>query len=90
VPVHSIIGNRGRGDGSAGSDGVVPVRSARVASAESELLVPTGHGGFDHPAAVAEIKRVVLMDVAQRQATAGEPVHSGTEPRPADKTPAPR
>ena len=70
VPVHSIIGNRGRGDGSAGSDGVVPVQSARVASAESELIVPTGHGGFDHPAAVAEIRHIILMDVAQEQRSA--------------------
>ncbi len=70
VPVHSIIGNRGRGDGSAGSDGVVPVRSARVVSAESELIVPTGHGGFDHPAAVAEIRHIILMDVAQQQRSA--------------------
>lgn len=70
VPVHSIIGNRGRGDGSAGSDGVVPVRSARVTSAESELIVPTGHGGFDHPAAVAEIRHIILMDVAQQQRSA--------------------
>jgi hypothetical protein len=28
LAIHSIIGNRGRGDGSAGADGVVPVRSA--------------------------------------------------------------
>ncbi len=80
VPVHSIIGNRGRGDGSAGSDGVVPVRSARVASAESELIVPTGHGGFDHPAAVAEIKRIVLMDVAQQQTSGAMPAHPDAEP----------
>jgi pimeloyl-ACP methyl ester carboxylesterase len=90
VPVHSIIGNRGRGDGSAGSDGVVPVRSARVASAESELLVPTGHGGFDHPAAVAEIKRVVLMDVAQRQAGGDAPAHSLAEPRQVGHTALPQ
>jgi pimeloyl-ACP methyl ester carboxylesterase len=68
VPVHSILGNRGRGDGSRGSDGVVPVQSARVAAAESELIVPTGHGGFGHPAAVAEIKRIILQDVAQQRA----------------------
>lgn len=80
VPVHSIIGNRGRGDGSTGSDGVVPVRSARVASAESELIVPTGHGGFDHPAAVDEIKRIILMDVSQQQASGGTLAHSITEP----------
>lgn len=73
VPTHSIIGNRGRGDGRGGSDGVVPVRSARVASAESELVVPTGHGGFDHPAAVAEIKRIILLDAARQQADGGTP-----------------
>lgn len=67
VPVHSIIGNRGRGDGRSGSDGVVPVRSARLPGAESELVVPTGHGGFDHPDAVSEIKRIILTDVAQQQ-----------------------
>ncbi|MCG6941363.1 MAG: alpha/beta fold hydrolase [Thiohalocapsa sp.] len=80
VPVHSIIGNRGRGDGSAGSDGVVPVRSARVAGAKSELIVPTGHGGFDHPAAVAEIKRIILMDVAQQQASRGTPAEHDVAP----------
>lgn len=68
VPVHSIIGNRGRGDGTRGSDGVVPVRSARVAAAESELIVPTGHGGFHHPEAVAEITRVILLEEARQQA----------------------
>lgn len=67
VPVHSIIGNRGRGDGSRGSDGVVPVRSARVESAESELVVPTGHGGFTHPDAVAEIRRIILLEAEKQQ-----------------------
>lgn len=68
VPVHSIIGNRGRGDGTRGSDGVVPIHSARLPAAESEVVVPTGHGGFDHPKAVAELKRIILLDIAQRQA----------------------
>jgi pimeloyl-ACP methyl ester carboxylesterase len=68
VPVHSIIGNRGRGDGTRGSDGVVPIHSARVPAAESELVVPTGHGGFDHPKAVEELKRIILLDVAERRA----------------------
>ncbi|WP_328987513.1 esterase/lipase family protein [Thiorhodovibrio winogradskyi] len=76
VPTHSIIGNRGRGDGSRGSDGVVPVRSARLPSASSELVVPTGHGGFGHPAAVDEIKRIILMDVAQGQTRNGADTHA--------------
>jgi len=71
VPVHSILGNRGRGDGSSGSDGVVPVASARLPSAASELVVPTGHGGFDHPQAVAELKRIILTDVAQPRGANG-------------------
>jgi triacylglycerol esterase/lipase EstA (alpha/beta hydrolase family) len=70
VPVHSVLGNRGRGDGSSGSDGVVPVSSARLAAAESEVIVPTGHGGFDHPAAVAEVTRIVLLEVEQQRAAA--------------------
>ncbi len=78
VPFHSIIGNRGRGDGSAGSDGIVPVRSARVAGAESELIVPTGHGGFGHPAAVEEIKRIILADVAQQSTDAPALQHLST------------
>jgi hypothetical protein len=70
VPVHSVLGNRGRGDGSRGSDGVVPVHSARFPGAESELVVPTGHGGFDHPLVVAELKRIILLDIEQRRADA--------------------
>jgi len=68
VPVHSIVGDRGRGDGTRGSDGVVPVASARLAGAESELVVPTGHGGFHHPDAVAELKRIILLGVTQHPA----------------------
>ncbi|MCG6943488.1 MAG: alpha/beta fold hydrolase, partial [Thiohalocapsa sp.] len=78
VPVHSIIGNRGRGNGRTGSDSVVSVWSARVASAESELVVPTGHGGFDNPAAVAEIKRIILLTIAQeRGVDSADDTHGG-------------
>ncbi|WP_296901188.1 hypothetical protein [Thiohalocapsa sp.] len=30
--------------------------------------MPTGHGGFDHPKAVEELKRIILLDVAERRA----------------------
>jgi len=90
VPVHTVLGNRGRGDGSRGSDGVVPVQSARIAAAESELIVPTGHGGFGHPAAVAEIKRIILADVAQQRTGSealGDPaIEPGTGARRAPST----
>jgi hypothetical protein len=88
--VHTVLGNRGLGDGSRGSDGVVPVQSARIAAAESELIVPTGHGGFGHPAAVAEIKRIILADVAQQRTGSealGDPaIEPGTGVRRAPST----
>jgi len=67
VPTHSIIGDRGRGDGLAGSDGVVPYTSAHLTSAESELVVPTGHGGFADPQSVAELKRIIRLTLADSQ-----------------------
>lgn len=69
VPTHSIIGDRGRGDGLAGSDGVVPYLSAHLPSAESELVVPTGHGGFAHPDSVAELKRIIHLSLGERWTT---------------------
>jgi pimeloyl-ACP methyl ester carboxylesterase len=65
VPVHSIMGDRGRGDGWAGSDGVVPYISSHLSFAQSEVVVPTGHGGFDHPRAVAELKRILRLELAR-------------------------
>ncbi|MCF7985464.1 MAG: hypothetical protein K9L70_13760 [Thiohalocapsa sp.] len=82
VPVHNIVGNRGRGDGTRGSDGVVPVASARLPASESELVVPTGHGGFDHPEAVAELKRVILLDVAAQSAEAAVDERAAASPIP--------
>lgn len=69
VPTHSIIGDRGRGNGLAGSDGVVPYTSSHLASAESELVVPTGHGGFDNPQSVAELKRIIRLTLRESEAS---------------------
>jgi len=63
VPHHSIIGDRGRGDTPNSSDGVVPYWSSHLASAESEIIVPTDHGAFHHPAAVAELKRILELQL---------------------------
>ncbi len=65
VPAHSVMGNRGRrGELAQSSDGVVPFWSAHLPSAESELVVPTGHGGFDHPQAVKELILILRRDLA--------------------------
>jgi pimeloyl-ACP methyl ester carboxylesterase len=59
VPKHSIIANRGQSDLERSSDGVVPYTSAHLPDAVSEVVVPAGHGGFSHPLAIQEIKRIL-------------------------------
>ncbi|MES2595038.1 MAG: alpha/beta fold hydrolase [Verrucomicrobiota bacterium] len=62
VSVHSIIGNRGRrGPLEQSSDGIVPYTSSHVPGVVSELIVPTGHGAFRHPQAVAEVRRILKL-----------------------------
>ena len=61
VPVHSIIGDRGHNDKSKSSDGVVSYSSSHLDFAESELVIPAGHGGFTHPEAIAEIARILKL-----------------------------
>lgn len=58
---HSIIGDRGRGDTPNSSDGVVAYWSSHLDGAQSELIVPTGHGAFKDPAAIAEIMRILRV-----------------------------
>jgi pimeloyl-ACP methyl ester carboxylesterase len=65
VPYHSIIGDQGEGDGVNGSDGVVSYRSAHLEGAESEMIVPAGHNLISHPATVAEIKRILELNLMQ-------------------------
>jgi pimeloyl-ACP methyl ester carboxylesterase len=63
APHYSIIGDRGRGDTPNSSDGVVPYWSSHLDSASSELIVPTGHGALNSPLAIAEIQRILLLNV---------------------------
>ncbi len=66
APHHSIIGDRGRRDTPNSSDGVVPYWSSHLASAESEVIVPDDHGAFDDPAAIAEMKRILVKNLSAR------------------------
>jgi pimeloyl-ACP methyl ester carboxylesterase len=60
VHYHSIIGDS-TGKGPQGSDGVVPVASAHLETAKSELLVPADHTHVHHhPRAVQEVRRILL------------------------------
>ncbi|MEZ5304747.1 MAG: alpha/beta fold hydrolase [Verrucomicrobiales bacterium] len=65
VPFHSIIGDRGKGGNPdqtkpLSSDGVVPYWSSHLDGAQSELVVPSGHGAHQHPAAIAEVRRILV------------------------------
>ncbi len=62
VPHHTIIGDRGKGNTPDSSDGVVPYWSSHLDSAESELIVPDGHGAYDDPQAIAEMRRILILN----------------------------
>jgi pimeloyl-ACP methyl ester carboxylesterase len=72
APHNSIIGDRGRGDTPQSSDGVVPYWSSHLDSAQSEVIVPTDHGAMKSPKTVAEIRRILLLQIG-----------AGSTPRPA-------
>ena len=74
IPYHSIIGDRGRGDTPNSSDGVVPYRSSHLDGAESEKIVPSGHGAEHSPQGIAEVLRILHGHIASRS--------SGEQPRP--------
>ena len=62
VPHHSIIGDRGKGDSPASSDGVVPYWSSHLCTALSEKIVPDSHGAYDDPQAILELRRILLLN----------------------------
>ena len=65
VPYNSIIGDRGKGGNldhtkPVSTDGIVPYWSSHLDGAESEVIVPSGHWSNQHPAAIAEVRRILL------------------------------
>ncbi len=67
VRVHSILGDRGRFDDPVPSDGVVDYESAHLDFAESERIVPAFHAVYEHPLAIAEVKRILRRHLAEHQ-----------------------
>jgi pimeloyl-ACP methyl ester carboxylesterase len=67
VTFHSIIGDRGLGDAlGESSDGVVPYSSAHLEGTRSETIVAAGHNAHLHPAAIAELSRILREHAATR------------------------
>lgn len=61
VIYHSVIGDQGKGDTPNSSDGVVEYWSSHQEGAASELIVPSGHSSYKHPAAIAELRRILYL-----------------------------
>jgi pimeloyl-ACP methyl ester carboxylesterase len=59
VKIHSVIGDRGKGNSPESSDGVVPYWSSHLEKVESEKIVPYHHGVPDCPVAAGEVKRIL-------------------------------
>jgi hypothetical protein len=63
IPYHSIIGDRGRGDTPNSSDGVVPYWSSHLDGAQSEKIVPSGHGAHQNPQGMDEVDRILRLNL---------------------------
>ena len=58
---HSILGDRGKGDGAKSTDGIVPYWSSHLDGAKSERIVPSGHSLCSHPETIAEVARILKL-----------------------------
>ncbi len=65
VELHSIIGDRGKGDTPESTDGVVPYWSAHIKGVKSEKIVPSGHSSTRNPQAIEEMKRILRLHLKQ-------------------------
>lgn len=66
IKYHSIVGDRGKGDTPNSSDGVVDYSSSHLPGAQSELIVPAGHSAHDHPNAIKELRRILLLHLGKK------------------------
>lgn len=62
IPYHTIVGDRGRHDTPKSSDGIVPYWSSHLDGAKSELVVPSNHSAQQTPQAIAEVRRILLLN----------------------------
>ncbi|MEM7350713.1 MAG: alpha/beta hydrolase [Acidobacteriota bacterium] len=68
IPFHTLLGDRGlvHGHEAAGSDGWVTYDSAHLEGAASELVLPARHDLYEHPLAIAEVKRILKLHLEAR------------------------
>jgi pimeloyl-ACP methyl ester carboxylesterase len=63
IPYSSIVGDRGRGDTPNSSDGVVPYWSSHLEGAQSEKIVPSGHGAHQNQQGMEEVDRILRLNL---------------------------
>lgn len=66
IPVHSIVGDRGRGDTPRSSDGIVPYWSSHLDWAVSEKIVPSGHSVQETLESAAEMRRILRQHLTSQ------------------------
>ena len=64
VHAHSIIPVSTSGPISDGNDGVVRYASAHIEGVDSELVVHSGHSTQSNPVTIAEVRRILLLQLA--------------------------
>lgn len=65
IPVHSIIGDRGRNNTPNSSDGIVAYNSSHVKWAQSEQIVPSGHSVQDCIPTALEMRRILRLHLQE-------------------------
>jgi pimeloyl-ACP methyl ester carboxylesterase len=78
IPYHSIMGDRGRGDTPNSSDGVVPYWSSHLDGAQSESIVPSDHGAQYNPEAIAEVRRILGINLTRSSSVGIRPIRDKT------------
>ena len=66
VKCHTIIGQIEEGPKEEGTDGYVPYTSAHLEGAESELIIRSDHSTELRPAAIAEVRRILRLHLAEK------------------------
>jgi pimeloyl-ACP methyl ester carboxylesterase len=74
IHAHSIISVATKGPVTLGNDGVVSYQSAHITGVDSELVVHSTHSSQSNPATVAEVERILQLQIISSGLLPGPPV----------------
>ena len=66
LSIHSIIGDRGKGNTPDSSDGIVPYWSSHIDNVRSEVIVPYSHTLTTKPETITEVKRILQLHLKEQ------------------------